>query len=82
MTVSVILPVINETYSLTQTIDKIEAESDIHQFLIVICSRTTPESRAVIETLVKTHPNKINVHTQTLPFIGGAMREAFELCTG
>lgn len=44
--VTVVLPVLNETYSLTQTVDAILESSKpyLREFLIVIADRTSPES--------------------------------------
>src|SRR6185437_8286002 len=45
----------------------------------VICNRTTREALEVIKSLVERFPGLIVVHSQRLPFLGGALREAFEL---
>ncbi|HUC60561.1 MAG TPA: glycosyltransferase family 2 protein [Alphaproteobacteria bacterium] len=81
---TVILPVINETYSLVQTVEAILATSkaDLREFLIVIADRTTPESRAEIERLNARFGDLVVVHRQTLKFLGGAMREAFDRARG
>lgn len=81
---SVILPVMNETYSLQQTIEVIERDcaSDVKEYLIVVCNRTKKESLDVCENLKTELGERVKVHFQTLPFIGGAIREAFELATG
>ena len=79
--VSVILPVINETTSLKQTVDIIRrdvAANLIKEFLIVVCKRTTPESMAVIAQLQKELGDLAVVVHQKLPYIGGALRDAFE----
>jgi len=84
MDVSVILPVINETYSLYKTVEVIQESSSkyIKEYIIVICKFTSKESLNVIETLGKDFPNLIRVHKQKLPYLGGALREAFELVKG
>jgi glycosyltransferase involved in cell wall biosynthesis len=81
---TVVLPVLNETYSLTQTVDAILESSRPHlrEFLIVIADRTSQESLAEIAALSKRLGNLILVHRQELRFLGGAMREAFELARG
>ena len=81
---SVILPVMNETTSLRQTVDIIVAEArpDICEFLIVICDRTHRQSLDVIEDLGSRFGSLIVVHHQKLPFLGGAVREAFDLARG
>lgn len=82
--ISFILPVLNETFSLRQTVDTIfrVAAQHIQEVLIVIAPRTTPESRAVIDDLRRVRGALVRVHTQTLPFLGGAMQEAFALASG
>jgi glycosyltransferase involved in cell wall biosynthesis len=83
--VSIILPVINETVSLRQTVDIVLGDVPrelIRELLIVVCKKTTPESMAVIAELQKQLGDLVVVHHQTLPFLGGAMREAFDLCRG
>lgn len=83
-TFTVILPVVNETYSLRQTVAMIEASSsaDVLEYLIVICKKTSIDSRKVIEEIVNKYGNKVRVHDQVLPFLGGAMRECFDLAKG
>src|SRR3990167_9919787 len=80
----IILPVMNETFSLRKTAEILVAENrdDILEILIVIAERTTAESRAVIEELRKKYPTVIRVMTQTLPYLGGAMRDAFREAKG
>ena len=81
---SIILPVINETYSLAQTIDVIlkDCEADVREFIIVICGKTTQESLRVCEEYKLKLKERIVIHRQTLPFLGGAIREAFEMSQG
>jgi glycosyltransferase involved in cell wall biosynthesis len=82
--VSIILPVVNETTSLERTVEIIlrDAGERICEIIIVICSRTTADSRATIDLLVQQHPGLIVVHTQHLPFLGGALRESIDLARG
>ena len=82
--VSVILPVVNETYSLRKTIEIIENDcrQDVREYLIVVCSRTTPESLAICEEYCAKEPARFVLHFQKLPFLGGAIREAFDLARG
>lgn len=82
---TIILPVLNETYSLRQTVDVIEStckSDDIAEYLIVVCERTTPGALAVCEEIRARLSAKCSIHHQKLPFIGGAIREAFDLATG
>jgi glycosyltransferase involved in cell wall biosynthesis len=81
---TVILPVINETYSLVETVESIlrTSKADICELLIVVCDRTTPESMATIKTLSAQLGGFVVVHRQKLKFLGGALREAFDLARG
>jgi glycosyltransferase involved in cell wall biosynthesis len=82
--VTVVLPVVNETVSLRKTVDIIlrDAREDVQELLIVVCRRTTPEARATIEELQNRLGDLVVVHDQELPFLGGALREAFDRATG
>lgn len=79
--VSVILPVMNETYSLVETVDQIlrHSKEDVSNFIIVVAERTTKEALCAIDQLIARHGSLIILHHQKMPFIGGAMREAFAL---
>lgn len=81
---SVILPVLNETHSLLKTVEVIESDcgSDVKEYLIVVCNKTTLESIKVGEKLRNSNPERFILHYQTLPFLGGAIREAFDLAQG
>jgi len=81
---SVILPVINETVSLEKTVEIIlaDCDRDIREFVIVVCKKTTPESRGVCERLKKQYGERMKILEQTLPFLGGAMRDAFSFASG
>jgi hypothetical protein len=82
---TIILPVVNETTSLAQTVDIILQEvkrPDIADLLIVTCQKTTDEARAVAARLQKELGGLVVRHEQTLPFLGGALRESFNLARG
>ena len=83
--VTIILPVINETFSLNKTVAIIKKTcdpKDIKEFLIVICNKTTPKSINVCNNIVSKLGKKYKIYNQKLPFIGGAMKEAFYLAQG
>ena len=82
--VTVVLPVVNETTSLKQTVEILlrDNRTDILELLIVVCKKTTPEAMAVISVLQMELGSLVVLHHQTLPFLGGAMREAFDLARG
>ena len=82
--VSVFLPVMDETDSLTKTVEIIRADCGdaIREFLVVVCKRTTPASRAVAAGLRARFPDKIKIIEQQRPFLGGATQDAFDVATG
>lgn len=82
--VSVILPVLNETTSLVRTVEIIlEGAADrIKELLIVVCGKTTPEAMATVESLREEFGDLVVVLEQQLPFLGGAYRDAFGAARG
>jgi glycosyltransferase involved in cell wall biosynthesis len=84
MTVTAILPVTDETASLRKTVEVLLAENrqEISEILIVACQKTTPAALAVAEELAHEHVGLIQVRFQKRPYLGGAMRDAFEWATG
>jgi glycosyltransferase involved in cell wall biosynthesis len=84
MQVSIILPVVDETESLRETVRILLAENrpNISEILIVMGKITKPEARAVAEALVREHPGLIVAKDQKKPFLGGAMQDAFEWAQG
>jgi glycosyltransferase involved in cell wall biosynthesis len=84
MNISFIVTVLNETDSLRVTAEAILklATDDVLEVLIVIAPRTTAASRAVIRELAGNYPGLIRVHEQKLPYLGGALREAFQEARG
>jgi dolichol-phosphate mannosyltransferase len=84
MRVSVILPVMDETASLKETIRILLEENSqtITEVLIVVCAKTTPESLAICQALEREQPALIKLRWQKLPFLGGAIRDCFDWATG
>src|SRR3989344_2814850 len=84
MKASIILPVINETASLRETVEILMHDNwnTIHEIIIMIADRTTGESRKVIDELKLKFPDLIKVYKQKLRYLGGAMRDAFGLAKG
>lgn len=82
--ISIILPVINETFSLEETVDILmkENQPDIKEIIAVVAKITAPESLAVIQKLQNRYPSVIKLLNQSLPYLGGAMRDAFEVVQG
>lgn len=77
--VTVMMPAVNETNSLWQTVKTIEEicpAGDIGELIIMLSKTATPECRAVSEKLrdeIKAFP--VIVATQEMPGLGGAIRE-------
>ena len=80
---SIILPVVTETDSLDETarILRTTIDDDIAEVLVVVCDRTTAESMERCRGLEKEFGDRLRIHHQSLPFLGGAIREAFDLAT-
>jgi len=77
--------VINETTSLQQTIEVILRDVKrelIREFLIVVCKKTTPEAMATIAELQAELGELVVLLHQRLPFLGGALRDAFDAARG
>ncbi len=81
--VTVVVPVVTETDSLDETVKILHDTSDhwIQQVLIVVCDRTTPESLARCAAARDTFGDRLVIHRQSLPYLGGAIREAFALAS-
>jgi hypothetical protein len=81
--VTVILPAVTETDSLDQTARALKetSDADIAELLVVVCDRTTADSLARCRALEAAFGERLRIHHQHLPFLGGAMREAFDLAT-
>ena len=86
--VSILLPALDETYSLFQTV-KIIADTcrpeDIAEIIIIVSPEKT--SQATLDTaekLIAEYQGRINIyiHEQKLPFVGGAIREGINLAKG
>ena len=84
--VSVILPVINETFSLEKTIEIIikNSKKDISEIIIIVSkNKTSQDSLRIINNLEKVkYKNLIKTYFQDLPFIGGAIQKGFQISNG
>ena len=81
---TIILPVINETTSLDETVRIVlrDAGDKIKELLLVVCERTRPESMAVVRRLKEAYGDLVVIVDQTRPFLGGALRDAFDVARG
>jgi glycosyltransferase involved in cell wall biosynthesis len=82
--ITFVLPVLNETYSLQQTVDIIFRLSgeNLHEILIVVADKTTQASMEIVQKIKSQHPDYVRIHKQKLPFLGGALREAVIIAGG
>ena len=84
--VSVVIPAIDETESLRDSIEIILNtcdHMDINEIFIVVCERTTPECLRVINSLIASE-NKVPVrlYYQASPGLGAALHEAMQRVKG
>jgi hypothetical protein len=81
---TIVLPVMTETASLVETVEVVwgDCQADIEELLIVVCERTRQQSMDVVRSIKQGLGDMVVVHHQNLPFLGGAMREAFTLARG
>jgi len=81
---TIVLPVMDETTSLEETVKIVlrDVKDRTREILIVVCDRTTAEAMTTVDRLSQSLGGMVRVHSQRLPFLGGAMREAFDLARG
>lgn len=84
---SVILPAMDETYSLSQTVDTIMgtcSRADLEEIIIVVCERSSDECVRTAAEIKERYQDKISVtiHKQKKPFAGGAVQEGIEMAEG
>ncbi len=82
---TILLPAMNETYSLRQTVEILLQtcrKQDLAEMIILLSEKSDPACIAVAEQLCRKYPKKVWIHMQKLPFVGGACREGFALAKG
>lgn len=82
---TILLPAINETYSLKKTVEIIFQTckyKDIAELIILLSKKSTQQCVATANTLCQKYPRKVWIYYQKLPYVGGACREGFELAKG
>lgn len=84
---SIILPAMDETYSLSQTVDIIMEtckREDLAEIIIVVCARSTEACIKTAEEIADKYKKTIpvTVHHQVKPFVGGAVQEGIEMSKG
>ncbi len=82
---SILIPIMNETFSLRETVDIILNEnprSDLKEIIIIYGTKTTSDCMLVAQSLITEHPDLIIPCQQSLPFLGGAIRAGFAASRG
>lgn len=74
--VTILLPVMDETFSLSETVETILNtcnHNDLAEIIILVCERTTLDAKNVAEALVEKYSPEVHIylHNQKLPFVGG-----------
>ena len=85
MSVSVIMPVMDETVSLRETVQVVIWENPrdiIGEIICVVSKATAPESLAVCRELELAYPGVVWTRIQERPYLGGALQDAFAWSTG
>ena len=85
--VTILLPAMDETYSLKETVETILhtcRRADLCEIIYLLCDKTTEESRKTAESLISLYGRYIPmyIHEQELPGVGGAIREGIMLAKG
>lgn len=84
--VSVVIPAIDETDSLRESIDTILKTcdcKDLNEIFIVVCERTTPECLRIISNFVESESEvPVRLYYQAEPGLGSALHESMQRVTG
>lgn len=81
---SAVLPTLDETHSLTHTIECLvgDLRDDLAQIIIIVNDRTTETALEHANSAVEKYPDLVSIHWQDKPFFGGAILKAFEVSVG
>jgi glycosyltransferase involved in cell wall biosynthesis len=81
---SVVIPTIDETDSLTQTVQSLLSPHTlgIREVLLIVAKHTTPETLAVCRGLLNEHRGRVRILEQHLPYLGGAFRAGIAAASG
>ncbi len=81
---SVIMPVMDETSSLRETVEIVMDEngSAIHEIICLTSRFSTEAALAVCHELAGRWPGVVSVRQQERPYLGGALQDAFAWATG
>ena len=84
MSVSIIMPVMDETTSLRETVEIVVDENapDLREIICVVSRFSTPQALEVCHELAVRWPELVVVREQTKPYLGGALQDAFSWSRG
>ena len=79
-----VLPTLDETHSLTHTVDCLvgDLRDDLAEILIIVCERTSEAALEHANAAVEKYPDIVSIHWQEKPFFGGAILKAFDVSVG
>jgi len=82
--VSVIMPVMDETASLRETVEIVMEENGpaIHEIICVTSRFSTSEALAVCRELAERWPGIVLERQQKRPYLGGALQDAYDWASG
>jgi glycosyltransferase involved in cell wall biosynthesis len=75
----ILLPVMDETYSLKETVDVImnDCALEINKIIIIVSPKTNLDSISMVTNLISVFPDHVVTLTQNIPGLGGALRNGF-----
>jgi glycosyltransferase involved in cell wall biosynthesis len=81
ISLSIILPVMNEVNALQKTVEIIENENNdsVLEYIFIVCDQTIQESLDICLKYQQKDRQRFIIHKQTKPFLGNAIREGFSL---
>jgi dolichol-phosphate mannosyltransferase len=84
LAVSIIMPVMDETVSLRETVEIVmdECAGDVCEVICVTSRFTTKEAIVVCQELAARWPGVVWMRQQVKPYLGGALQDAFAWATG
>ena len=85
--VTILLPAMDETYSLSRTVEIITdtcKKEDLAEIIIIVCDRTEEKTLKTAKNIIEQYGDRVSIyiHEQSLPFVGGAIREGIDLAKG
>jgi glycosyltransferase involved in cell wall biosynthesis len=84
LSVSVVVPLLDETESFTTTVETVMAQNtaSVHEVIVVVSQRTSSKALECAQRAVQAYDTIVWILQQRRPFLGGAMQDAFAAATG